>query len=117
MLIQKIVSNKEKKRVFWLINEKGGSHCRILRMDDSRRCKTGQNRGNNAKPGKTADTPGDAKESKQHYTRIQTKKQVKSSIFIIVSINTAISTQRIKKVKIWRSSFSLSIYMLKMGRS
>ena len=72
---------KEEKRAFWLINGEGGSHCRILRMDDSRRCKTGQN---NAKPGKTADTPGDAKESKQHYTEIQTKEQVKCVFMIIM---------------------------------
>ena len=82
--------NKEKKRAFWLINGKGGSHCRILRMDDSRRCKTGEN---NAKQGKTADTPGDAKESKQHYTEIQTKKQVKSSIIIMMVFLVAPATQ------------------------
>ena len=65
-------------------------------MDDSRRCKTGQNNAkqgktgqNNAKRGKTADTPGDAKESKQHYTEIKTKKQVKSSIIIISSFTSS----------------------------
>ena len=42
--------------------------------DGAKQCKTG---GNNAKQGKTADTPADAKESKQHYTEIQTKEQVK----------------------------------------
>ena len=52
-------------------------------MDDSRRCKTGQN---NAKPGKTADTPGDAKESKQHYTEIRTKEQVKYVFMIIMAL-------------------------------
>ena len=45
--------------------------------DGAKQCKTG---GNNAKLGKTADTPADAEESKQHYTEIQTKKQVKKNL-------------------------------------
>ena len=40
------------REVFRLINEKGGSRCRISRMDDSRRCKTEENK---EKQGKKTD--------------------------------------------------------------
>ena len=40
------------REVFRFINEKGGSRCRISRMDDSRRCKTEENK---EKQGKKTD--------------------------------------------------------------